>query len=118
MIQDFADWLVYGVLEFTPHTRLGEAVNFFVYDTVKILFLLYAISLFMGVVNAYFPVERIRVFLTTKKLYGFQYFFAALFGAVTPFCSCSSIPPVYRLCERRDSAGRDVCLPDHIASGE
>ena len=46
----------------------------------------------MGVVNAYFPVERIRVFLTTKKLYGFQYFFAALFGAVTPFCSCSSIP--------------------------
>lgn len=74
MIQDFADWLVYGVLEFTPHTRLGEAVNFFVYDTVKILFLLYAISLFMGVVNAYFPVERIRVFLTTKKLYGFQYF--------------------------------------------
>ena len=92
MIQDFADWLVYGVLEFTPHTRLGEAVNFFVYDTVKILFLLYAISLFMGVVNAYFPVERIRVFLTTKKLYGFQYFFAALFGAVTPFCSCSSIP--------------------------
>ena len=76
MIQDFADWLVYGVLEFTPHTRLGEAVNFFVYDTVKILFLLYAISLFMGVVNAYFPVERIRVFLTTKKLYGFQYFFA------------------------------------------
>lgn len=48
MIQDFADWLVYGVLEFTPHTRLGEAVNFFVYDTVKILFLLYAISLFMA----------------------------------------------------------------------
>ena len=72
MIQDFADWLVYGVLEFTPHTRLGEAVNFFVYDTVKILFLLYAISLFMGVVNAYFPVERIRVFLTTKT--GFSIF--------------------------------------------
>lgn len=46
----------------------------------------------MGVVNAYFPVERIRVFLTTRKLYGLQYFFAALFGAITPFCSCSSIP--------------------------
>lgn len=92
MIQDFADWLVYKILEFTPHTQLGEAVNFFVYDTVKILFLLYAISLIMGVVNAYFPVERIRVFLTTRKLYGLQYFFAALFGAITPFCSCSSIP--------------------------
>lgn len=35
MIQDFADWLVYKVLEFAP-TQLGEAVNFFVYDTVKI----------------------------------------------------------------------------------
>lgn len=92
MIQGFADWLVYSVLEFSPGTRLGESVNFFVYDTVKILFLLYAISLVMGVVNAYFPVDRIRVFLTTRKLYGLQYFFAALFGAVTPFCSCSSIP--------------------------
>lgn len=92
MIQDFADWLVYKILEFTPQTQLGEAVNFFVYDTVKILFLLYAISLIMGVVNAYFPVESIRVFLTMKKLYGLQYFFAALFGAITPFCSCSSIP--------------------------
>ncbi|MBT9449355.1 permease [Akkermansia glycaniphila] len=92
MIQDFADWLVFSILEFSPGTRLGEAVNFFVYDTVKILFLLYAISLVMGVVNAYFPVDRIRVFLTTRKLYGLQYFFAALFGAVTPFCSCSSIP--------------------------
>ena len=92
MIQEFANWFVYTVLEFTPQTHLGEAVNFFVYDTVKILFLLYAISLIMGIVNAYFPVERLRVFLTTRKLYGFQYFFAALFGAITPFCSCSSIP--------------------------
>lgn len=46
----------------------------------------------MGVVNAYFPVERLRIFLTTKKLYGLQYFFASFFGAATPFCSCSSIP--------------------------
>ncbi|MEG1937556.1 MAG: permease [Akkermansia sp.] len=92
MVQHFSNWLTYNLLEFTPQTHLGDAVNFFVYDTVKILFLLYAISLLMGVVNAYFPVERIRIFLTTKKLYGLQYFFASLFGAITPFCSCSSIP--------------------------
>lgn len=79
-------------MEFKPGTHLGEAVNFFVYDTVKILILLYAISLVMGVVNACFPVERLRIFLTSRKLYGLQYFLAALFGAVTPFCSCSSIP--------------------------
>ena len=92
MIQDFADWLVYTLLEFIPGTTLGEMVNFFVYDTVKILILLYSISLVMGMVNAWFPVERIRVFLTSRKLYGLQYLFAALFGAVTPFCTCSSIP--------------------------
>jgi len=46
----------------------------------------------MGIVNTYFPVDRLRLFLTTKKLYGFQYILASLFGAVTPFCSCSSIP--------------------------
>lgn len=37
MPQDFTDWLVYRILEFTPNTRLGEAVNFFVYDMVKIV---------------------------------------------------------------------------------
>ena len=46
----------------------------------------------MGIVNAYFPVERLRNFLTSRKLYGMQYLLASLFGAITPFCSCSSIP--------------------------
>lgn len=92
MIQAFADWLTYELLEFAPATRLGESVDFFLYDTMKILLLLFGISCFMGVVNAWFPVERVRQFLTQKKLYGTQYALAALFGAVTPFCSCSSIP--------------------------
>ena len=46
----------------------------------------------MGIINAYLPIEKLRHFLNTKKLYGLQYFFASLFGAITPFCSCSSIP--------------------------
>lgn len=92
MIQEFADWLVYGVLGLDAISHLGVAVNFFFYDTTKILILLFLISVFMGIVNAYFPIDRLRNFLTTRKLYGFQYFFAALFGAITPFCSCSSIP--------------------------
>ncbi|MEG1760172.1 MAG: permease [Alistipes sp.] len=92
MIQTFADWLVYAVFGLDAATSLGIAVNFFFYDTLKILLLLLLISVLMGVVNAYFPVERLRNFLTTHKLYGFQYLFASLFGAITPFCSCSSIP--------------------------
>lgn len=92
MIQKFADWLVYGIFGLSSETPLGTAVNFFFYDTIKILILLYLISVIMGIINAYFPIERLRNYLTTRKLYGLQYFFAALFGAITPFCSCSSIP--------------------------
>ncbi|MFR9588458.1 MAG: permease [Rikenellaceae bacterium] len=92
MIQRFADWLVYGLFGLDSGTRLGEAVNFFFYDTLKIVLLLFVITFLMGVVNSYFPVDKVRNFLSNRKLYGAQYLLAALFGAVTPFCSCSSIP--------------------------
>ena len=92
MIQQFADWLIYDLFGIDGTTRLGEALNFFVYDSLKIILLLFLISTVMGVVNAYFPVERLRNFLNSRKLYGMQYLLASVFGAVTPFCSCSSIP--------------------------
>lgn len=92
MIQRFSDWLVYDIFGIDASTHLGAAVNFFFYDTIKILILLFFISVIMGIVNAYFPIGRLRTFLTTRKLYGFQYLLASFFGAITPFCSCSSIP--------------------------
>ncbi len=92
MIQSFADWLVYGIFGIDAATPLGVAVNFFVYDTIKIIILLFCISFVMGIINAYFPIERLRQYLTTHKLYGLDYFMAALFGGITPFCSCSSVP--------------------------
>ena len=92
MIQRFADWLVYGIFGLDATTSLGIAVNFFFYDSIKIIILLFVISFVMGIINAYFPVERLRNYLTTHKLYGLDYFLAALFGAYTPFCSCSSVP--------------------------
>ncbi|WP_283388237.1 permease [Barnesiella viscericola] len=92
MIQQFADWLIYSLLGLSADTPLGSSLNFFVYDSIKIVLLLFLISAIMGVVNAYFPIERLRNYLTTHRFYGLQYLFASLFGAVTPFCSCSSIP--------------------------
>ena len=91
-IQSFADWLIYTVLNIESGTRLGEALDFFVYDTLKILLLLVVIVYFMGIVNSYFPTERLREFLHRKKLFGLEYLLASLFGALTPFCSCSSVP--------------------------
>ncbi len=92
MIQQFADWLVYGIMGLDSASPLGTAVNFFFYDTIKILILLFFISVLMGTINAYFPIERLRNYLQTHKMYGLQYLLASIFGAVTPFCSCSSIP--------------------------
>lgn len=92
MIQHFADWLTYGLLGIDASSRLGATLNFFFYDSIKILLLLFVISFIMGIVNAYFPVERIRNYLASHRLFGLQYFLASFFGAVTPFCSCSSIP--------------------------
>lgn len=91
-IQDFSDWLIYNVLQITQGSKLGDSLNFFVYDTLKILILLFLITSLMGIVNSYFPIDKIRNFLSRNKLYGLEYLLASTFGAVTPFCSCSSIP--------------------------
>ena len=92
MIQTLADLLVYDVFGMSPESRWGNAVNFFFYDSLKITILLFFISVLMGIINAYFPIDRLRNYLTSRKFYGLEYFLASLFGAVTPFCSCSSIP--------------------------
>ncbi|HCM75426.1 MAG TPA: permease [Cytophagales bacterium] len=91
-LQHFADWLIYSVFNISAQSHLGEALNFFVYDTLKILILLFLITFLMGIVNSYFPIDRIKNFLSRNKLYGGEYVAASTFGAITPFCSCSSVP--------------------------
>lgn len=92
IIQDFADWLTYSVIGMSGENHLGLSINFFVFETIKIFILLFIIVFIMGVINSYFPVERLRNFLHRKNLFGLEYFLASLFGAITPFCSCSSVP--------------------------
>jgi len=91
-LQKIADWLVFDVFTLDSKSHLAEALNFFIYDSVKILLLLFLIVFLMGIINSYFPVERVRNYLSSRKLYGFEYLSASLFGVVTPFCSCSSVP--------------------------
>ncbi|WP_425595444.1 permease [Polaribacter atrinae] len=62
------------------------------YDTTKILILLFVIIFLMGIVNSYFPIDKVKNYLSRNKLYGLEYLMASLFGVVTPFCSCSSVP--------------------------
>lgn len=71
---------------------MQEAINFFVYDTIKIGVLLILINFVMAMTRYYFPTDKVRDLLTKRRWYGFDYLLAALLGVVTPFCSCSSIP--------------------------
>jgi len=90
--QYLADWLVYDVLDLAQEQHLAEALHFFIYDTTKILILLFLVIFLMGVVNSYFPVEKVKNYLSRNKFYGLEYLMASFFGVVTPFCSCSSVP--------------------------
>ena len=91
-IQNSADWFVYDVLNLDKGQHLAEALNFFIYDTTKILILLFVVIFLMGIVNSYFPIDKVKSYLSRNKLYGLEYLMASLFGVVTPFCSCSSVP--------------------------
>lgn len=90
MLQLIADWLAYSLLKLDPGSRLGAAVNFFVYDSVKIMLLLFVMISIIGFLRSFLSQRKIRAWITQKKSLG--NFFASFFGAVTPFCSCSSIP--------------------------
>ncbi len=91
-IEKIAKYLVNDLFGVNPESHLSEALNFFIYDTTKILILLFIIIFLMGIVNSYFPIDKVRNYLSRKKLYGLEYLMASLFGVVTPFCSCSSVP--------------------------
>ncbi len=90
MLRLSIDWLVYSLLRLPPDAKWVEAVHFFVYDSVKILILLFVMIAGIGFLRTFLPHEKIRGWLGEKK--GWGNFLASLFGALTPFCSCSSIP--------------------------
>ena len=90
MLLRFVDLLIYEWLGLDPDSRLSGVVHFFIYDTVKI-FLLLAVMIFaIGVVRTFFPEDRLKRWMSAGGIWGNAV--AALFGAITPFCSCSSIP--------------------------
>lgn len=91
-LETLADVVTYSWLGIEREAALGHAVSFFLYDSIKILILLVLIVTLMGVVNAYLPIERLRAALQRHRLYGLEHLLAAVFGAITPFCSCSSVP--------------------------
>ncbi len=85
------DTLVYGVLALEKSSSIGGAVHFFIYDTIKIYILLVLIIFVISFLRTYFNTDKVRVYLQGKSEFTGN-ILAALFGIITPFCSCSAIP--------------------------
>lgn len=91
MLKDFADSIVFNLLSLKPGSHLGEALDFFIYDTIKIFLLLAGIIFVVAIILSQFPPEKTKQILSHKREY-IGNVLAALFGVVTPFCSCSAVP--------------------------
>lgn len=90
-LQPAADWVTYSLLGLSHDSRLGEALNFFIYDVPKILLLLSGMIFVITLAQTFIDVNRVRA-LVERRGEGVGNLLAALFGALTPFCSCSSVP--------------------------
>ena len=91
MLKSFADYLVFDVMGLVPGSRAGEALDFFIYDTLKIFLLLSAIIFVVAIIRSSFPPEKTKRLLSRKREF-MGNVLAALLGIVTPFCSCSAVP--------------------------
>jgi len=91
VFKPFADYLVFDLFGLAAGNHLGEALNFFIYDTLKIFFLLSVIIFAVAIIRSWFPPEKTKRILSHKRVYVGNVM-AALLGIVTPFCSCSAVP--------------------------
>jgi len=103
-LEVLADWITYDVFSISG-THLAGAVEFFIYDSLKIFLLIVVITHFMSLLRFYFPIEKLKDFLASHKMFGLDYFLASIFGVITPFCSCSSIPLFIGFIEARIPLG-------------
>ena len=90
MLTKIADWLVFDLAGLDPASHAGHVAEFFVYDSIKIMLLLFVMIFAIGFIRTFLPQEKLKAWLTARGALG--NFLATVFGAVTPFCSCSGIP--------------------------
>ncbi len=86
-----AQYLTYDLFGLSRGSHLAAAVEFFIYDTPKVLMLLTIVVFGVGIINSFFTPERTRQILAGKRE-SVGNILAAFLGVATPFCSCSAIP--------------------------
>ena len=90
-LEPISKWLTYSLFHLTAGSRLALSVEFFLFDTPKVLMLLTLVVFGVGIIRSFFTPERTRRILEGKRE-SFGNVLAALLGIVTPFCSCSAVP--------------------------
>lgn len=91
VLPDLSKWLTYKLLPIQEGSHLGSSIEFFLYDTPKVMMLLFLVVFGVGILRSFFTPEKTRAFLSGKSEFAGN-IFAALLGIVTPFCSCSAVP--------------------------
>jgi len=91
MLKKISEYFTYTLLKLEHGTHLADAIDFFVYDTIKIFLLLSVIIFIVSTIRSFFPPEKTKRILSHKKEF-IGNILAALLGIVTPFCSCSAVP--------------------------
>jgi len=91
MLKKISEYFTYTLLKLEHGTHLADAIDFFVYDTIKIFLLLSVIIFIVSTIRSFFPPEKTKRILSHKKEF-IGNILAAMLGIVTPFCSCSAVP--------------------------
>ena len=91
MLKIFASYITYDLVGIARDSHFSDALNFFIYDTIKIFLLLTGIIFIVSILRSYFPPERTKRILSHKRQF-IGNVLASLLGIVTPFCSCSAVP--------------------------
>lgn len=100
MFEYIADTIVYDLLKLTDEIPQAAVFHFFIYDTLKILTLIFTVVTVIAFIRSFFDPQKFRQNMTRMR-FGSGNLAAAVFGAVTPFCSCSSIPLFISFIESR-----------------
>ncbi len=90
-LEGWSRFLTYGLLGLAKGSHLGQTVEFFTFETPKVLMLLTLVVYGVGIVRSFFTPEKTRAILAGKRESAGNVL-AALLGIVTPFCSCSAVP--------------------------
>lgn len=91
MIEKFADWVTYTLLNLSPDSPAGSSVHFFIFDSIYVTIMMMLVVFFIAIIRSFITPQKIRKWLGGRHE-GVGNVIAALLGIPTPFCSCSAVP--------------------------